>query len=169
MRADDLRAFYDYTYWATHKLLAVVAQLTPDQFTQQIAGSYGSIRNTLVHTMSAEWGWLDRCGGHTRGPKLDPAKYPTPASLVDEWTRVEGFVREFLSTLTDDDVDRIIEFSLDPAEPRSLKLGQLMHHGAVHGVHHRGQVALMLRMIGVAPGNFDLVVHDMERQAGVRG
>ena len=33
-------------------------------------GSYGSIRNTLVHALSTEWGWLDRCGGAKRGPAL---------------------------------------------------------------------------------------------------
>jgi uncharacterized damage-inducible protein DinB len=68
MTVKDLERLYDYGYWANAKLFAVVSGLTPAQFTQQVAGSYGSIRNTLVHTMSAEWGWVDRCGGPTRGP-----------------------------------------------------------------------------------------------------
>jgi uncharacterized damage-inducible protein DinB len=33
-------------------------QLTPEQFTEQVSGSYGSVRNTLVHIMSTEWGWV---------------------------------------------------------------------------------------------------------------
>ena len=65
MTVKDLERLYDYGYWANKKLLAVVAQLTPEQFTQTVAGSYGSVRNTLVHILSAEWGWLDRCGGCT--------------------------------------------------------------------------------------------------------
>jgi uncharacterized damage-inducible protein DinB len=37
---------------------------------------------------------------------------------------------------------------------------QLLQHGANHAVHHRGQIALLLRMLGVAPGTFDLLFYD---------
>src|SRR5512140_2361722 len=104
--AKDLRALYDYGYWANRKLLDAVSQLTPEQFTQSVVGSYGSVRNTLVHVLSAEWGWLDRCGGPTRGPALMAADYPTVASLIDRWGQVEGHVRTFLADLNDDDLNR---------------------------------------------------------------
>ena len=54
MTVADLKRRYDYSYWANGKLFAVIATLTPAQFTQNVAGTYGSIRNTLVHMMSAE-------------------------------------------------------------------------------------------------------------------
>ena len=72
--ASDLRRLYDYNYWANGKLLAVVSQLTPEEFTREVSGSYGSIRNSLVHVLSAEWGWLDRCGGRARGRVLVTAR-----------------------------------------------------------------------------------------------
>ena len=56
----DLQALYDYGYWANRKIFDVLAQLTQEEFTQEVAGSFGSVRNTMVHMMSAEWGWLDR-------------------------------------------------------------------------------------------------------------
>jgi uncharacterized damage-inducible protein DinB len=59
MQVADLERLYDYHYWANAKLLDVVCQLTPDEFTRSVTGSYGSIRNTLVHVLSAEWGWPD--------------------------------------------------------------------------------------------------------------
>jgi uncharacterized damage-inducible protein DinB len=34
-----------------------------------------------------------------------------------------------------------------------------MHHAAIHGVHHRGQVALLLRALGHVPGNFDILFY----------
>jgi len=49
------------------KFLEIISRLLQEEFTQQVAGSYGSVRNTLVHAMSAVWGWLDRCGGAKRG------------------------------------------------------------------------------------------------------
>jgi uncharacterized damage-inducible protein DinB len=161
VRVEYLERLYDHNYWANQKLLGVISQLSPDQYTQSVAGSYSSIRNTLVHVMSAEWGWLDRCGGPPRGEKLKPEHYPTLESLLTQWSKVEGYMREFLAGLKDEDLSRIIEFSLGGPTHR-IPLGYLLQHGAIHAVHHRGQVALLLRMIGYTPGIFDLVLYDVE-------
>jgi uncharacterized damage-inducible protein DinB len=159
MQVSDLERLYDYNYWANKKLFAVVSELTPEEFTQSVTGSYGSIRNTLVHVLSAEWGWLDRCGGPKRGERLNPEDYPTVESLVRAWTQVEGYMRDFLRGLKNEDLMRDIEFTLGDGEKHSVPLGDLMQHAAIHAVHHRGQVALLLRTLGHAPGNFDILIY----------
>jgi uncharacterized damage-inducible protein DinB len=163
MTVKDLKDMFDYGYWANRKLFDVVSQLTPEQFRQPVAGSYGSIRNTLVHVLSAEWGWLSRCGGPERGEALKPDDYVTAESLLEAWGRVEGYVREFLSKLRDEDLARNVEFMNPRGEKRSMALGELMQHAAVHGVHHRGQVALLLRLLGHVPGNFDVLFYYANR------
>lgn len=159
MTVDDLEALYDYGYWANKKLFQLISQLTPEQFTQPVAGSYGSIRNTLVHALSAEWGWLDRCGGQERGARLTPDDYPTVESLTEVWDKVEGYVREFLSKLRDGDLAREIEFTLGGEERRAIQMGHLLQHAAIHGIHHRAQVAMLLRMLGYGPGNIDMLIY----------
>ncbi|MGE0447400.1 MAG: DinB family protein [Vicinamibacterales bacterium] len=163
MTVAELGRLYDYAYWANGKLLGAVAELSDDEFTRDVAGSYGSVRNTLVHVLSAEWGWLDRCGGPPRGPKLEPNAFPTLAAIREPWDRVEAGMRRFLAGLTDADLERLIEFSFPQSGTRVLPLGTLLQHGAVHGIHHRGQVALLLRLLGHAPGNVDLLFFDLER------
>lgn len=159
MTVKDLEVLFDYGYWANKQLFGVLSQLSAEQFTQPVAGSYGSVRNTMVHILSAEWGWLDRCGGTQRGAALDASAYPTLAALVERWQQVEGYVREFLSTLRDEDLDRSVEFAFGGGPKHTLRLGELLHHAANHGVHHRGQVALLLRILGYAPGNFDILLY----------
>jgi uncharacterized damage-inducible protein DinB len=156
---EDLKTLFDYSYWANDRLCGVLSQLTTEQFTQPVAGSYGSIRNTMVHMLSAEWGWLERCGGAARGPALNSQDYPTVTSLFERWRHVEACVREFLSTLQDADLGRVVEFAIGGGSRQSMTLGQLLHHTAIHGVHHRGQVALLLRMLGHVPGNFDILLY----------
>src|SRR5262249_17315662 len=107
----DLQALYDYSYWANGKIFDVLVQLTAEEFTRQMAGGYASVRNTMVHMMSAEWGWLDRCGGAQRGPALVAANYPTVASVIEQWRQVEVNVHSFLATLKDEDLDQLREFS----------------------------------------------------------
>lgn len=164
MTIKDLEGLYDYGYWANKRLLEVIRQLTAEQFTQAVAGSYGSIRNTLVHVLSAEWGWLGRCGGPERGPALRPDDFPTVDALVEAWQRVEQHVRGFLSTLRDEDLARAVEYATPRGERRSMTLGELMHHGANHGVHHRGQVALLLRLLGYTPANVDMLFYYAEKR-----
>ena len=161
MQARDLVELYDYHYWANAKLMSAVAQLTPEQFTRSVAGSYESVRNTLVHVLSAEWGWLDRCGGPPRGEKLKSENFPTFDSVSTLWAKVEGDMRAFLAGLSDSDLNRPITFSLG-GPSHTVPVGVLLQHGAIHAVHHRGQVAMLLRMLGVTPGNFDVVVRAME-------
>jgi uncharacterized damage-inducible protein DinB len=40
-----------------------------------------------------------------------------------------------------------------------------MYHSVIHGVHHRGQIALILRELGYTPGNFDFLIYCMESEA----
>ena len=153
MTVKDLQTLFDYGDWANTKLLPVLSQLTTERFTQSVAGSYGSVRNTMVHVLSAEWGWLDRCGGTARGAGLDASDYPTVASVFDRWQQVEGYVREFLSTLRDEDLGRIVEFAIGGSPKQAMRLGELMHH------------ALLLRSLGYTPGNFDILFYYAETQS----
>jgi uncharacterized damage-inducible protein DinB len=159
MRVRDLQRLYDYHYWATRQLFGVVAQLTPEQFTRSVAGSYGSIRNTLVHVLSAEWGWLDRCGGPQRGERLNPQDFPEVEALTRVWARVEECVRAFLCDLGDADLSRDIAFAFGGGPKHSMPVGDLLQHAALHAMHHRGQAALLLRMLGYVPGNFDFLLY----------
>jgi len=159
MKVKDLERMFDYGYWANRRLFDVMSKLTPEEFTRSVAGSYGSVRNTMVHVLSAEWGWLDRCGGMPRGAALVATDFPTVESLVERWRQVEKFMRELLAALRDEDLGRTVEFALGGGPKRAMRLGELLHHAANHGVHHRGQVALLLRLLGQTPGNFDFLVY----------
>jgi uncharacterized damage-inducible protein DinB len=171
VRINDFHRLYDYSYWANERLFGVIRNLTTDEFTRSVGGTYGSIRNTLVHTLSAEWGWLDRCGGPSRGERLDPLMYPTVQSVLDTWTQVERHMRAFLAGLTDEDLSRDIAFTIGEGPKQVLPLGDLLHHAAVHAAHHRGQVTLLLRSLGHAPIDFDWLLYadEMRRMpAGAR-
>ena len=163
MTTKDLEELYDYGYWANKKIIQVISQLTPEEFTQPVAGHVGSVRNTMVHVLSAEWGWLSRCGGPERMARLNPDDYPTVDSLVQTWDKVESYVREFLSKLKDADLVRNAEYVTEGGK-RSMPLGVLMRLAACHGLHHRGQVALLLRLLGHAPGNLDFLFYYADKR-----
>lgn len=103
--------------------------------------------------------------GARRGVALKPVDYPTAESVERAWRDVERNVRDFLAELKDEDLARPVEFSLGGGPASVMALGQLMHHAANHGVHHRGQVALLLRCLGHTPGNVDLLLYYSRNEA----
>src|SRR5438045_7625439 len=145
MTVRDLEELYDYSCWANRKLFGVLGQLSSDQFTQSVVGSNGSIRNPMVHMISAECGWLSRGGGSERGAALPLNDYPTCDSVKNTWKKIEFYGRHFVSRLKDEDLVRIVEFTLGSSQKRSMSIGHLLHHAIIHGVHHLGKLALMLR------------------------
>lgn len=160
MAAKDLQDLYAYGYWANRKLLDALSALSDEEFSRDVAGSYGSIRNTLVHALSAEWGWLGRCGAQPdRGARLKSEGYPTLQSVMDLSRKVEAIGRDFLPTLRDADLARVIEFSFAPPDTYRMTVDQILRHGAIHSAHHRGQVSLLCRMLGHAPGNYDALFY----------
>ena len=168
MTARDLQTLFDYGHWADRKLLAVIARLTPEQFRRTVDATHGCVRNTMVHLLSAEWGWINRCGGGPpRGAALSPSDYPTPESLLNLWEKVEAISSPYVAALRDEDLSRVVEFTIaGAANPWAMPVGELLHHATTHGVHHRGQVSLLLRLMGYEPENFDVLLYFAERRAG---
>jgi uncharacterized damage-inducible protein DinB len=109
--------------------------------------------------MSAESGWLERAGGPPRGPRLRAGDFPTFLSITEKWKHIEGQMREFLAAIREEDLDRVVEFAMGDGPKQTISVAQMMHHAAVHGVHHRGQIALLLRLLGYAPGDVDLLFY----------
>ncbi len=151
----DLRSLFAYGAWANARLFGAMADLPADDFARPLGGGEASLRSTLVHAMSAEWGWTDRCGGPARGPALVPDDFPTVAAVRTQWLAVESHVRTFLDGLAPDDVHRPVTFALGGGPAQAHPLGALMRHGALHSIHHRAQASLLLRLLGRSAGNID--------------
>ena len=82
--------------------------------------------------------------------------------MIERWAQLARQMHDFLSALSDDDLNRDIEFAFGDGPKHVRTLGDLMRHAANHSVHHRGQVGLLLRMLGVAPGNVDYLFYTAE-------
>jgi uncharacterized damage-inducible protein DinB len=160
MTVAELQTLYDYSYWANAKLREPLSRLTPDEFTRTVAGGWESVRGTLVHMMSAEGGWLERAGGPVRGARLNPDDFPTLDTISTYWAPQEQRMRAFLGALPDAALAERLEFTI-PGFPgtRSATRGEMLHHAVNHNIHHRGQVTLLLRLLGQVPGNVDILFY----------
>ena len=155
---------YDYDYWANERILRAADKVSDAQFVAPAAFSWGGLRGTLVHTLGAEWIWRSRWQGVSPTASLRVDDYPTVAALRARWREEETKMREFIATLTEADLARVVNYSRISSGASAEPLWQLMAHVVNHGTQHRAEAAAILTGLGHSPGDIDLVVFARERQ-----
>lgn len=163
MNLEDFRLLYDFNSWANHRILDACTPLTDEQFTRHLGNSFPSVRDTLFHICGAEWIWLERW--HGRSPNAIPsaADYPTLEAVRRRWADVERDLRDYVASLTAEDLQRILNFKTLAGVPHSQPLWQCLQHVANHSTYHRGQITTMLRQLNAKPVGTDMIAFYRER------
>ena len=160
------RRSLDYHYWARDRVLDAAEKLTPEQFTRDLGSSFKSVRDTLVHTYSAEWAWHSRWRGVSPTSLLPPEDFPDVETIRSHWAELEKNVCGFLADLGDAGITRVIEFKLLSGQPGASPFWQMLQHMVNHASYHRGQVTTMLRQLGAAPAkSMDMIGFYREQRA----
>ena len=155
MTVEDLVRLYAYNRWATGRLFAAAAAATPEQLTQPLGGSFGTLLGTLQHMLGAEWVWLERFNGRS------PAAFPGAEGLTTleairrRWDEVSAGLDAVISATAD--LNRAVPYRTFKGDRFDQPLGDLVQHVVNHGTYHRGQVAMSLRLLGIAAPSTDLV------------
>jgi uncharacterized damage-inducible protein DinB len=164
MTYDDLRLLIDYNYWARDRLLDAVAMITPEQFVRPMGNSFSSVRDTVAHICDAERIWITRLRGERPQGFQKPDRLPDVGAARKEWAELEAGMREQLTRLGPDAVERTIEYQDLRGNNQSDVPWQMLQHMVNHGTYHRGQITTMLRQMDAAPPKFmDLIAFYRER------
>jgi uncharacterized damage-inducible protein DinB len=159
MTVQEARTLINYTYWARDRVLAAADALSTEQFTQGVNSSFGSVRDTLVHVLSAETAWLSRWKGEGLSGPLTADAFPDLASIKKAWSDEEGKMRSFFETVDEAKLQSVIHYKAFNGQPFSNPLFQMLQHVINHGSYHRGQVTTLLRQFGAPPPKgLDLIV-----------
>ena len=159
---EGIRNLYAYSAWANARILDTAEQLTPEQFTSSGDG-FDSIRDTLVHTASAQWLWLERWRETSPRELWDPAGFADVAALRIRWEEVEAAMSEYVATLRERDLARVVSYVNFQGERWAYPLWQQLLHQVNHATQHRSEAALLLTRLGYSPGWLDLLVYVDER------
>jgi uncharacterized damage-inducible protein DinB len=165
MTPEEMRVLYDYNAWANRRQLEAVAKVTTEEFLQPMGSSFGSLRDTIAHIYGAEWVWLERFQGQSPSSLPDVTQFQDVLSLKEKWIELEGRLLAFVSGLTQEDLNRVMEYKTLKFGVYRNPLWQSMQHVVNHGTYHRGQVTTLLRQMGAQPILTDLMHFYRERAA----
>jgi uncharacterized damage-inducible protein DinB len=160
-----LTELLDYHYWAQERVFDACEVLTPEQFARDLGNSFKSVRDTLAHNHFAETLWYARWAKSPFTAPV-PESFPDLDSIRKASREHEAKMRALLERLGQDGVKQRIAFTsrLDGKDHNDL-FWQMFQHVVNHGTYHRGQVTMMLKLLGAKPVGTDLIVFYWEREA----
>ena len=158
MNANAFRHFYNYHFTENRKIWdSYVAPLSHEQFTQHVDYSHGSVRDQIVHLMSADDTWFSELRGVEPSEPFPPANFDDREIIRAHWDNVERNMRDYLAELRDNILfDKPIE---EPAEDKDLIVWQVLLHVANHGTDHRAQILRVLNDLGVRTTSQDYIFY----------
>lgn len=156
MNADAFRHFYEYHFAQNRKISdAHITPLSPEQFTQDVKYSHGSVRDQVVHLMSVDDMWFSQLRG-ADFPEPLPVDIVERGLIRAHWDDVERRMRDYLATLRD---DMLLDRPFAEGEDKDLILWQVLLHVANHGTDHRAQLLRLLNDLGVKTEYQDYVFY----------
>lgn len=161
MNANAFRHFYDYHFAINRKIWdTCIIPLSDEQFTRPADYSQGSIRDQLLHLISADDVWFSELRG------VEPAE-PLPLASADDretirayWDHVEKNMRHYLAELQD--ATLFTQPIKEPEEDQDLIVWQVLLHVVNHGTDHRAQLLRLLHDLGIKTPYQDYIFYVYE-------
>ena len=145
MNVQDFARLFDYMYWANCQMLHCVGSLNETQVQTDLSYSIGSVQSQLAHMVSMDNLWINYLW-HGEVEFLNKGYFKSLNDIYEEWQALEEETRDYLSTLTNDDLERTVTPAFLDLPPMSLRdvLLQIINHATDHraqvlaGIHHLG-------------------------------
>ena len=161
-----IKTYYAYNSWAAAKLLDSLEQLSAAELVAPGCSGHGSIRDTLAHFMTTQWGWVSWFDGSLTVSQAYALKVPsesidTVAKARQRWSSIDKQATTLVNGLTDEKLKDIWSWTLPTGGSDSLPLWRLLFHVANHGTHTRAQIVAAIRRAGHDAPNIDFLNYSL--------
>ena len=144
---------YRHHLWANQRLLDVCADLPEDALNAKAAGTYGPIRDTLVHLFAAEGRYLAAMTGLGEQPDaLKEGTFPGIGALKERGTASGEQLIQLAERQTSNQTISVERGGQHFEIPLSIFLAQAINHGT----DHRAHACTVLTQHGIEPPNLDV-------------
>ena len=138
-----------FSHWREVRagLLLAMDQLADDQLAFVPREGLWSLRTVALHIATAEEGWFRYVvtGQLDEWPEVDESEYPTVLSIKALLSQVHDRTESYLRSIDVTDLDRVINTFWGA----KVSLRWIIWHVLEHEIHHRGEIYLMLGLMGM--------------------
>lgn len=122
----------------------------------------GALQRTLLHIVDAEYGWRGFFEFQKFGEDLNADELQTLEALEKKFQEEERSMRACLDRLTDEDVNKHVQYVNDEGTLRNRVLWHCLIHVVNHGTQHRSEAAALLTRFNASPGDLDFTLFLIE-------
>jgi uncharacterized damage-inducible protein DinB len=118
MKPIEVQTLFSYHFWAFERVLECIFHNSDEQFVEEIDCFTGSIRNLVVHIMSANRNWMSRLQGTEMPPRLVFEDFDILSNTQAKWDELRREFLDYINSLDEEQLDESVNWEL-PA--RGLK------------------------------------------------
>lgn len=166
MQPQEVTLLFAYDAWATERIFGQAAKVSEAELLAPRPFGQGSLRDTLVHMVSAMWIWRTRCQeGRSPTQFLAAGDFADITAVQRRWQVESAALRDYVAGLNETDLGGTFHYQDTRGNRHQDQLWSILAHVINHSTQHRAEVAAILTTLGYSPGDLDLIVY--LRQKGV--
>lgn len=145
--ASVLATLFAHNAWANLKLLVFCEQLSDAQLDTTAIGSFGTIRDTLIHIVGAEQSYVERTNGRLPARPLVRGQ----AASFDLLKDVARWASDELLQLALAARTGTLVQERDDKSAVEYPLASLLMQSLTHSTEHRTQISAIITQLGLEP------------------
>jgi uncharacterized damage-inducible protein DinB len=155
-RGDPLDVFLRQHRWATLRMLDACAAAGDAVLDATATGTYGTIRDTLVHLVAADGRFARLLDGHPpRHPVRERAGFSGFAALREEYCEAADALVAHVAHAAALAPDKLLRGTWVDGTAYAIPVLAMVHQALHHGAEHRQQLAVLLTQCSVEPPALD--------------
>jgi uncharacterized damage-inducible protein DinB len=149
---NDLKTYFvelaEYNNWADGRAIDWLSQISDEQWNQALTSSFGSIRETVVHMVSAKKIWIDIWTNVSNPLYLSLTFKGSRNELISIWKELSEDLKSFIQNYPLDNYLNAITVKKPNGEQCTMEFRKTFPHMINHATYHRGQLVTLLRQAG---------------------
>lgn len=136
-----------YNIWANQKMINWLSQISEEQWSQKLVGSFESIETTAIHTAGSEKLWFERLNNQAQ-PFLSLTFDGNKNDLIEIWKNASENLKNYVFDVSEEDLQESFAYKSLKEDDFSRLKYQAIAHVFNHSTYHRGQLVNYLRQVG---------------------
>jgi uncharacterized damage-inducible protein DinB len=137
----------DFNIWANNILCGWLESLNEEQWTKEMASSFPTVQETVLHVISAENAWLQR---FEKKPVewLQSSYKGSKQEHIDLLKRTSLALKDFVAVFDEQQLPTTLTYKRLNGEEKTTPFFVMFAHVFNHSTYHRGQLVTMIRQTG---------------------
>ncbi|HXS78200.1 MAG TPA: DinB family protein [Terracidiphilus sp.] len=153
---NGIRKLHNWTHAAIAVVLDHLSTVPPDAYETELPSfGFSTLHRQVIHIFNCEGFWIHTLQGLSYIDRI-PADFPRVADTVPFQQTIIGRTDEYLSTLTDQQLNSDTELHFPDGDTAVRTPALILHHVFTHAFHHKGQIVAMCRHLGHPAPDTDL-------------